>query len=172
LNFQATDTRNPKFTASKSLSSLDKKLETAYTTASGWSKFTADQATVLAKVIRTQTKDPQFSSLLYDHATNTASDANASYSSVLKTMSISSDLVAELYTTLISYVSTETYLPNDVKQSYLSDVTLATKLQADLTASENPAATSKSASVGIGEGRLLYIVCGFVVGVVALVVVL
>ncbi|KAF8247186.1 hypothetical protein K440DRAFT_661579 [Wilcoxina mikolae CBS 423.85] len=172
---QQTATGNAKSAASKSLSALDKKLETAYTTASGWSKFSKGQETALAKLVLTQTKDPQVSSLLYNYATNSASNADESFSSVLNTISISSDLVAELYTTLISYVSTQTYLPSDVRQSYLSDIVLATKLEVDATASTSaakPATTSKNGSVGIGEGRLLCIVGGFVAGVVALVVAL
>ncbi|KAF8244115.1 hypothetical protein K440DRAFT_25293 [Wilcoxina mikolae CBS 423.85] len=114
---------------------------------------------------------------------NTATNADASASSVFQTISIQTNLINEVYTTLMEYVSTQTYLDDNVKGSLLSDLALETELEVAATATATATGTAAAHTAaapaaihsqsgsggGNGEGRLACIVGGVVAGVVAFV---
>jgi hypothetical protein len=94
-------------------------------------------------------------------------------------MSIQTNLINEVYATLMKYVSTETYLDDNVKGSLLSDLALETKLEVAATAIATATGTTVASSVsqsqsggGNGEGRLVCLVGGVVACVISFIIAL
>ncbi|KAF8248709.1 hypothetical protein K440DRAFT_642127 [Wilcoxina mikolae CBS 423.85] len=151
--------------AASSLSSLQTKLETAYTTVSGWAEFEKGQESVVTHYYQTQTDEPVLGALVAEYATNTASDAHASFVSVLQaqqtgqTGKAAAKVDQEAQNTLMTYIATQTYLPDEVKKSVQSDWALHSQLVGDI----------RSGGSGNGDGKIACIVGGVFAGVIALV---
>jgi hypothetical protein len=99
------------------------------------------------------------------YATNTASDAHASFVSVLQvqqtgqTGKAASKVDQNARDTLMTYIATQTYLPEGVRNSLQSDWALHSKLVGDI----------RGGGSGNGDGRSACIIGGILAGVIALV---
>ena len=154
--------------AGSSLSSLQRKMETAYTTASNWAEFTKAEESVITHFYQTQTDEPLLGALVAQYATNTASNARESFESVLQahqtgvTGKAVERVAKEAQKTILTYIATQTYLADGVKKSMQSDWNLRSKLVQNIRIDGN----------GNGNGRISCVVEGVLSGVIVLVVLL
>lgn len=143
-------------------------METAYTTASNWAEFRKAEESVITHFYQTQTDEPLLGALVAQYATNTASNAQESFESVLQAHQTGQTGKAvervrkEAQKTLLTYIATQTYLADGVKKSLQSDWSRRSKL----------VETIRSDGNGNGNGRITCVVGGVLSGVIALVVLL
>jgi hypothetical protein len=129
------------------ISSIDQRIQTAYTTDPGWSSFTAAATSWESEFLATNTITDGLTSLL--PLLSTASDPTAVFASI--SSSVVAEIVSEHNSGFVDFVSTQTYLGDAAGNSLHSDVTKLVSLVAEATAAAEQTATGGFFSSATGS---------------------
>ncbi|KAA8913039.1 hypothetical protein FN846DRAFT_931573 [Sphaerosporella brunnea] len=124
------------------ISSIDEKIQTAYTTDPGWSSFTRAMTSWESEFLSTNTITDGLTSLL--PLLSTATDRQAVISSI--SVSVSRELAREHDSGFVQFVSTQTILGSGAGSSLHSDLTRLVSLVSEATATATATASGRSRS--------------------------